>query len=184
MKHNAQSMVSPEAIRRCQKPHARSLFLFFALTVCFSATLARPGVSQDAGSKAQHFPLSKTDREWKQILTPEQYHVMREKGTERPFSGRYDKIFQPGIYRCAACGNELFKSDTKYDPGEGWPSFWKASSPASVLNRADNSMFMHRTEVVCARCGSHLGHVFDDGPKPTGMRYCMNSVSLKFEKKK
>ena len=126
--------------------------------------------------------LKKTDEEWRRELTPEQYHVMREKGTERPFTGEYEKTKDAGTYVCAACGNPLFTSDTKYESGSGWPSFYRPASAESVRTEEDRSMFMSRTEVLCSRCDAHLGHVFDDGPQPTGERYCMNSVALKLEK--
>jgi peptide-methionine (R)-S-oxide reductase len=126
--------------------------------------------------------VKKTEDEWRRELTPEQYHVMREKGTERPFTGEYEKTKEKGTYVCAACGNPLFTSDTKYESGSGWPSFYKPASAESVRTEEDGSMFMSRTEVLCSRCDAHLGHVFDDGPQPTGERYCMNSVALKLEK--
>ena len=126
--------------------------------------------------------IEKSDAEWRRELTPEEYRVLREKGTERPFSGEYEKTKESGTYVCAACGNPLFSSETKYESGSGWPSFYQPLSEEAVATETDRSHFMERTEVLCRRCGGHLGHVFDDGPKPTGQRYCMNSVSLKLEK--
>jgi len=126
--------------------------------------------------------VKKTKEEWKRELTPEQYHVTREKGTERPFTGEYNKTRDKGRYVCVACGNPLFTSESKFDSGTGWPSFYKPLSEESVRTEDDEELFMHRTEVLCSRCDAHLGHVFDDGPQPTGQRYCMNSVALKLEK--
>lgn len=122
----------------------------------------------------------KSKEEWRKLLTPEQFHILREKGTERAFSGKYDKHHEHGVYRCAACGLDLYRSEEKFDSGTGWPSFTAPIAPSNVMTRPDNSFFTHRTEVLCARCGGHLGHVFDDGPKPTGKRYCMNSAALVF----
>jgi peptide-methionine (R)-S-oxide reductase len=128
--------------------------------------------------------LKKTEEEWRRELSPEQYHILREKGTERAFTGEYAHTKTPGVYRCAACGQELFESDTKYDSGSGWPSFYQPMDPNNVELHDDSSFGMRRTEVVCSKCESHLGHVFPDGPNPTGMRFCINSASLKHEEKK
>lgn len=126
--------------------------------------------------------VKKTEAEWKEILTPQQYHVLREHGTERAFTGAYVNMKQEGVYTCAACGQELFSSDTKYDSGSGWPSFWDALDAGNVTLHEDNSYGMKRVEVLCSRCDSHLGHVFPDGPRETtGQRYCINSLSLNFK---
>ncbi len=138
--------------------------------------------------KEREFDMSdektvKSDAEWRETLTPEQYHVLREKGTERAFTGKYWNVKDDGTYTCAGCGEELFTSDTKFDSGCGWPSFWDAVDNSRVTLQDDFSHGMHRIEATCSRCGGHLGHLFDDGPQPTGQRYCINSASLAFKKR-
>ncbi len=128
--------------------------------------------------------VQKTDQEWKAELTPEQYNVLREKATERAFTGQYYATKEPGTYRCAGCGAELFSSDTKYESGTGWPSFWEPTAEDAVETERDWGLLMPRTEVHCASCGGHLGHVFNDGPHPTGLRYCINSCALELEPEK
>ncbi len=127
--------------------------------------------------------IERTEAEWQEMLTPEEFHILREKGTERAFSGKYADYKKEGIYNCAGCDLPLFSSKAKYDSGTGWPSFWEPICPNHVKTRPDRSLFSARTEVICNRCESHLGHLFEDGPQPTGLRYCMNSASFKFEEK-
>jgi len=158
--------------------------LVLALALVLSIAGMPPAGGAEAAKQDKVEKIVKSDEEWKKILTPEQYRVLRKEGTEVAFTGKYWDNHAAGIYVCAACGLELFSSDTKFDSGTGWPSFWQPIAKNHVKEVMDRSLGMERVEVECARCGGHLGHVFDDGPKPTGLRYCMNSVSLEFKPKK
>lgn len=153
-------------------------FVLFASLGACSQPMNKP-----SNSNTMQYKVVKTEEEWKKALTPEEYDVLRKKGTERAFTGKYYNSKENGVYKCAACGNPLFPSDTKFDSGTGWPSFWAPVSDKSVEVGKDHKFGMVRDEVVCSNCGSHLGHVFEDGPEPTNLRYCINSVSLKLDKK-
>jgi peptide-methionine (R)-S-oxide reductase len=159
--------------------NGRTLVLALALGLSIAGMPPAEAAKQDKVEK-----IVKSDEEWKKLLTPEQYQVLRKEGTERAFTGKYWDNHAAGTYVCAACQLELFSSDTKFDSGTGWPSFWQPIAKNHVKEVVDRTLGMERVEVECARCGGHLGHVFDDGPKPTGLRYCMNSVSPEFKPKK
>lgn len=141
-------------------------------------------IKNPAYSHTDKTKVTLSDEEWKKVLPDDVYYVARKKGTERPYTSKYEKNKETGTYYCAACGNALFSSDTKFESGTGWPSFYKPVTKGSVIYETDHMLGMSRTEVMCSRCKAHLGHVFDDGPQPTGLRYCMNGVVLDFEKSK
>jgi peptide-methionine (R)-S-oxide reductase len=162
----------------------RYLGLVVLISISFSACAQKKGNNNQPKStltSMDTFEIKKTDDEWRKQLSPVQFGILREKGTERPYTGEYDKFYDEGTYYCAACGTELFTSKTKYNSGCGWPAFYEPSVNKNIVEKRDVSQGMVRIEVMCAKCGGHLGHVFEDGPKPTGLRYCINSGSLRFE---
>ena len=161
------------------------VYFIFILTIisCSKNNLKETTMEKPENSNSNTFKIQKSEEDWKKELTSEQFYVMREAGTERPFTGKYNMHFEKGIYTCGACGTPLFTSESKFDGHCGWPSFDEEIADGKILERTDTSHGMTRTEILCANCGSHLGHVFDDGPTETGLRYCVNSLSLDFEEK-
>lgn len=158
-----------------------TLMMVYMLSGCAQKPQNNKG---NKNSKMETFEKKKTDEEWRKLLSPVQFNILREKGTERAFTGEYDTLFEEGVYFCAACGAELFSSKTKFNSGCGWPSFYDKSLKNNILERVDKSYGMNRTEVLCAKCEGHLGHVFTDGPEPTGLRYCINSPAMIFKSAK
>ena len=159
------------------------IMLFAGLSAGISLATAAEEIKVYSVEQGRYVMTEKVDKsaaEWREQLTREEYHILREKGTEPAFTGKYDKHYAKGIYHCAGCGLELFSSEDKFDSGTGWPSFTAPVAAENIATKDDSSFFISRTEVLCARCGGHLGHVFNDGPKPTGLRYCLNSASLEF----